>query len=219
MGQVNVTHATVRLDDIREPARNPNYMSPDDFEALCAVVAAKGFFQPPLLRRVHPLGSGPHDGPTWEVVDGVHRVRACLRAGLTEVQAVCTDLDETGARVLQVSMNKLRGELNLTAVAETVRELVDAGMAMPDLQLIGYSDDELRAMLDATKTTTEEDILADSPGGLFDDLEPEEPAKPKPYILELTFATAADLRRVKRTLKKAGSGDHAAGLLRLIDGA
>lgn len=215
MANVNVNHAVVLLEDVREPARNPNHMSADDFEALCAVVASKGFFQPPLLRA---LGNDPaHGRPLWEVVDGVHRVRACLRAGFTTVQAVCTDMDETTARIVQVSMNKLRGDLNLTAVAETVRELVEAAIPIPDVKLMGYTDDELRAMLDATKEMDEQDVLASS-GGVFDDPEPE-PAAPKPYILELTFATAAELRKVKRVLKKAGSGDHAAGLLRLIDGA
>lgn len=214
MGNVNVTHATILLEDVREPARNPNHMSPEDFDGLCAVVAAKGFFQPPLVRK---CGVGERNQQLWEIVDGVHRVRACVKAGLSSVHAVCTDMDEQTARIVQVSMNKLRGELNLTAVAETVRELVEAQIPIPDVQLMGFRDDELRAMLDATKEVDEQEVLASS-GGFFDEPDPE-PAKTKPYILELTFSTAAELRKVKRVLKKAGSGDHAAGLIRLIDGA
>lgn len=218
MAKLDITHATVALDDIAEPDRNPNHMGGEEFEALCAVVREKGFLQPILLRRMHPLDSGPHEGPTWELIDGVHRRRAMLREGITSCQAVCTNATPEEARLLQVSMNKLRGELNLTVVAETVRELVEGGVSDETLRLIGYSDDDLRTMMEATKPTTEEEVLNES-GGSFLDEEPEEDAKPKPYLLELTFKTAAELRKVKRILKKAGKGDHAAGLLSLIEGA
>ncbi len=214
---LSVTHATVDVADVREPAQNPNHMSEADFAALRAGIRTQGALQPPLLRRIHPLGAGPQEGPTWELVDGVHRVRAMVAEGITSFQAVCTDADEKAARILQVALNKVRGELNLTAVAETVRALIEADIEMPDLELMGYREDELRAMMEATSTETAEDVLAGGAGGMFEDPEPEK--APKPYILELTFSTAAELRKVKRTLKKAGSGDHAAGLLRLIEGA
>ncbi len=213
---LTTTTASVDLSDVREPARNPNHMSADDFESLRLVIREKGFFQPPLLRRA-PLTDANGKTTTWEIVDGVHRVRASLLEGLDRLDCVCTDMDARTARVLQVTMNRLRGELNLTAVAETVRELVEADIPIPELALMGYREDELKAMLDATRGVDEEEVLASS-GGVFDDVDDEKPT-PKPYILELTFSTSAELRKVKRTLKKAGSGDHAAGLLRLIEGA
>jgi ParB-like chromosome segregation protein Spo0J len=215
---LTITHATVSLDDVQGPAKNPNHMTPEDFEALRAGIREFGpGLQPPLLRRLHPPGSGPHEGPTWEAVDGDHRVRALREEGFTEMQAVCTDADERTARILQVAMNKVRGELNLTAVAETVRELVDAKVDLETIKLIGYADDELKAMLEATAVDTAEDVLGTGTGDIFEE-DDEKPA-PKPFLLELTFSTAAELRKVKRVLKKAGSGDHAAGLLSLIDGA
>lgn len=215
MQTLEITYETVALNDIQEPARNPNQMSPADYQSLLATVRSQGFLQPPLLRRIEPRSPG---APNWEFIDGVHRGRALRDCGVTSVLSVCTNATEEQAKLLQVSMNKLRGELNLTMVAETVRELVEGGVTDETLRLIGYSEDDLRTMMEATSTTTDEDILEESTGSFLDEA-PEEEAKPKPYLLELTFKTAAELRKVKRVLKKAGSGDHAAGLLSLIEGA
>ncbi len=209
MPALNPTYTTLLIEELHEPKTNPNQMGVEEFEALRAGIREKGFFQPPLARR-------SKEG--WEIIDGVHRVRAAKAEGVAELFTVCLEeCDDATARLLQVALNKVRGQLNLTAVAATVRELVEADIQLPELALMGFSEDEMRAMLEATEVVDAEDVLAAS-AGVFGDEEPPA-AAPKPFILELTFATSAELRKVKRVLKKAGSGDHAAGLIRLIDGA
>lgn len=208
--------ATMDLDTLREPPRNPNSMTAEGFAGLRAVIREKGFLQPPLVRRV-PADA---EGRTWEIVDGVHRVRASIAEGLKSAPCVAVEkMTDAEATILQIAMNKLRGELDLTSVAEAVRMLSeDPTVTEAELLLTGYRDDEYRAMLAATATVDEDDILSGG-GGSFDAEEEEDRAPPKPFILELTFATAAELRKVKKNLKKAGSGDLAAGLLRIIEGS
>jgi ParB/RepB/Spo0J family partition protein len=218
------TVATVSVEDIHEPKINPNHMGEAEFQALVAAIRQGGFFQPPLVRkRLRPLsGSGGaqlvQDG--FEVVDGVHRVRAARIVGLGSIPAMVVEMTDEQAAVFQVSMNKLRGALDLTATADVVRTLADAGASLDLLSLTGFSDAELKTLLDATKTTTEDDIIANGAAvdAELEDADADAPA-PKPFLLELTFATAAELRKVKRVLKKAGAGDLATGLLRVIDGA
>lgn len=200
----------VALDRLCEPVDNPNQMSPDDFARLVEAIRKFGFLQPVLVRAV---------GNDFELVDGVHRVRAAREAGLTEVPCVLADSVTAGeARALQIGMNKLRGELNLADVAASIASLVEEGWTTDELTVTGYSEEEIAELIKVA-TTDDEDALAGASATA-----PEEPVEqpPKPYVLELEFATRAELQRVKRVLRKAAGGKGkplSDGMLALVEGA
>lgn len=192
-----------------------------------------GYAQPILVRP---------DGDGFEIVDGVHRsraVKAILEMDTSllledrdreyvervvqfqqayadgSIECVVRDMTTEQARVLQISMNKLRGELDLGQVARTLNELLEEGCDV-NAMVSGFSEEEVAALVESV---SDEPDLSPNVGAL-----PEEPdEKPiKPFVLELTFSTKEELSRAKRGLRKAGGGkgaDLARGLLNLIDGA
>jgi ParB-like chromosome segregation protein Spo0J len=197
------------IRQICEPSSNPNVMPPADFDRLVANIAAEGFLQPVLVRA---LENRPD---RFEVVDGVHRVRAASEVGLDEVPAVVLppDYPVEKVRLLQIGMNRLRGQLDLTMVAATLSDLRDTlGL---DLTLSGFSEDDIEGLLAAAAPSDINRILAEQGGG--DEPEDRDPSAPV-FELRLEFDSAAKLKATKRALKKAAGkgGTLAQGMLRAL---
>lgn len=197
----------VRIDKLREPKRNPNVVSREEFEALVAAMREYGFTQPVLVDT------------TGEIVDGVHRVRAAKLLGWETVIVVEDTWDEEKKRLLQIAMNRLRGTLDLGQVALVLRDVaLETAMTEDELAtLTGYSVRDVEELLKATDRSG-----SGAPPGAFQAPEDDgkEAAAPKPFELEgVRFATRAELAKVKKKLRKAGNGDLARGLLAIIEGA
>jgi ParB/RepB/Spo0J family partition protein len=203
------TTVNVVLADLREPPdTNPNVMRLEDYGKLVESIRAGGFMQPILARRL-PDGF-------CEIVDGVHRKRAAEAAGLTDIPCVVATLTEDQARAFRVSMNRLRGELDMTIVAREFRALAEHGWSMDALAATGFTTEEVTALLEVAAEATQEaaDAIPDDFGA-----EPEtRKAEDVDWTLELTFDSRATLNRVKRRLRKlAGKGGTLeAGMLKAI---
>jgi ParB/RepB/Spo0J family partition protein len=199
---------TVMIGGLVEDPKNSNKMSEQDFELLVSNIQAHGFLQPILVQQV--------DGAI-RIVDGHHRTRAAARAGLSAVPAMVWDGTEEMRKALSISMNKLRGDLDIAMVASTVAELHDAGWTTNDIAMIGYTESEIEDLLKISKTVTDDDVL-EGTGGV--DMSDDAPAEERPLVLELTFTTSEELKRAKRGLRRAaGKGrELGEGLLVLLDG-
>ena len=210
-------HTIARVDQLDDPPSNPNRMPASTFRLLVEAIKRIGFVQPVLVRQV-PVMLAPGEAtpePRYQIVDGWHRVRAAREAGLTDVPVVITDLDANQARAVQVGMNKMRGELDLSAVSSLVDELHTDGWDLEALALTGFDSSELTDMLRAMSSDSD-DVLNGAPAAMPDAVEP----AVKPFVLELTFATKDELAKAKKGLRKAAGkgGDMALGLIRLIEG-
>ncbi len=196
----------VEIKGLIEDPDNPNKMTREDFEALCATVAAVGMVQPILVQEV--------EGGAYKIVDGHHRSRAAKRAKLTHVLAVVWDGTEEMRRAMGVSMNKLRGELDLSAVQKIITELHEGGWTVPQLAITGYSEDEITDLLRLASAVEEEDVMQNVQPAPTEEKE----APVRPLVLELTFASTEELQRAKRGLRRAaGKGrELGEGLLVLL---
>ena len=190
---------------------NPNKMSRSEYRLLVQAIQRMGFLQPVLVRP-HP--SKPE---RFEVVDGAHRLKAAKEIGLKEVPCVRRDAtSDAEAGVLQIGMNKNRGDLDLGAASTAISEFVDEGWKIEDLVVTGFSEEELRDLLQVASASAESVLEnADVPRPA----EPEE-AEPGSFVLELAFETKTDMQRAKQALRRAAGkgGSLASGLLRFIDG-
>jgi ParB-like chromosome segregation protein Spo0J len=199
----------ISVDLLDDPPSNPNRMSDAVYKLLVEAMRKVGFVQPVLVMPV---------GGRIQIIDGVHRVRAARELGLKEVTAIVITPQQAQERAIQVGMNRMRGDLDLGAVSETVDYLRGEGWSLDDLTLTGFEREELSAML-ASVNALGDDVLAGSNAALPDNTE----AAPKPFVIELLFATRAELTKAKKGLRKAAGGgkhvDLAQGLLRLIDGS
>ena len=91
-------------------AKNPNVMGTEDFQALVRGIREHGFLIPLL---VYPAGE------KFVIIDGVHRFDAAREVGLEEVTAVVLDNPSPAkVRILRLALNRLRGQLDNTVVAQ-----------------------------------------------------------------------------------------------------
>lgn len=212
MSQINPRRERAMSDTIRinvenlKPSRdvNPNRMEEDKYVLLVAGIRRFGFLQPILVRSV--------DGYGWEIVDGHHRLRACLEIGLPDMPCVdCTGKTDEEIKALMVSMNRNRGELDLGIVAGGLLDLSNTGWSTEELTVTGFTLSEVEDLLASTKIDAD---VMDQPIALADD----EPAPPSEFVLEILFATKSDFSAARRALKKSAGkgGDLAAGLMRAL---
>ncbi len=126
---------------IRPNPWNPNTVEPAVMAALIANVQRVGFVQPILVREI--IGANGRT-EAYEVVDGEHRYRAAIEAGLEKVPAVVTRMTEGEARAQTIALNKIRGEMEAADVAAVLRE---SGYDQAELaSFTGYGLDELGAL-------------------------------------------------------------------------
>jgi ParB-like chromosome segregation protein Spo0J len=204
------TIETIALADLCEPKTNPNVMETRDAELLERAIRQVGFLQPILVRELP-------DGHR-EIVDGVHRVRAAKKAGLAKVPCVVvSDFDDSLATAMQVGMNRMRGELDLSRVAQSLSSLANEGWSIPDMALTGFGEDEIAALLKSTANLSEEEIMTGN-------AEPELEDAPKEELenttLEIEFVTKKEMQAAKRKLKKiAGKGNPLGNaIIQLLEG-
>lgn len=108
---------TIPINQIKENSWNPNEIDEYKFSVLVKNIKDKkiGYTQPIEVRAI-----GKEE---YEVVDGAHRLRACKEAGLTKVECVVTDYDDTNAKLQTLAKNKIRGTLNMIKTAHLIVDL------------------------------------------------------------------------------------------------
>lgn len=190
------------------PPDNPNQMAPEVFETLVRLIQEEGFCQPILVRPSKKKGR-------FEVVDGDHRFTAIRQLNVEQVPCVILPqgYPDAKARVLQLALNKIKGDLQLADVAKSLQMIVEAGGI--DATLSGYDQGEVDDLLkDLEPQDSLEDLLSNGApkggGG--------RPEEAKLYSLDLEFSTGEELKRAKKALKTAAAGGTLAqGLMNLID--
>lgn len=186
---------------------NENVMSDETFHLLVEAIDKVGFLQPICVEA--------SEHGRFKIVDGAHRTQAARLLGLTSIPCIVRDGSDGRESAIRISMNHLRGQLDLTAVAKTISSLEADGWSMGDLSLTGFSEDELEHLLASTRALDTEDLLTGAP----EPPDKEPPLDDKPWVLELRFDNKKQLATAKRGLRKAAGkgGELGAGLLRLLD--
>jgi ParB-like chromosome segregation protein Spo0J len=125
----------VPVRDVSPNPWNPNRVPDHVMHGLVENVRRLGFVAPILVRR------SPEAPRMFEVVDGEHRWRAALAAGLERVPVVIRDLTDVEAKAQTLALNKLRGEMEPAEVARIVAEVEEAGIDLTEFA--GYTPEEL----------------------------------------------------------------------------
>lgn len=214
------------VSSLLELPGNPNEMADAEYAALVAAIRANGFLQPILV--CPPQGEGVGHGAgqvvgqegyyppdAHYVIDGQHRLRAARELSLPAVPCVVVRVTREQAQALRVAMNRLRGELDLTAVGRIFQELSDAGWTGGQLAQTGFSVGEVEDLLRAVSQPVDASPLPVDMGTPdYDAGAPSEPPR-KRHVLEVEFETAQQLTRARKALA-AGGSTLGEGLLRLL---
>jgi len=192
------------VDRLKPNSSNPNVMQADAYAQLRANIETYGFLQPVLVNAA------------LDVLDGHHRLEVAKELGMDAVPCVLYEGPDSTAPLVGLSMNKIRGEIDMSEVAKIFDSLVEK-LTDEELTTSGYTSEEIDAMLEAAKASTmDEDAALE--GATRGSAETPEEEVDRPAILELTFTSTDAMRRAKRALRKAAGkgvplGD---GLLRLL---
>ena len=191
---------TVALDQCTQmETANPNVLGPERYELLVKGIQENGFVQPILVYE---------QDSQFVIVDGVHRAKAAREAGMSEVPAVVAP-DPNRARILRLSLNKLRGELDQTVVGQDLLAL-NEDFELEELDLTGFTLSEVNVLLDMASETDEEDLLS----GTSIDVPEEIP--PKTYNHTVKFTSESARAQVKEALAQRPGLDDAQRLTNLL---
>ncbi len=202
---------SVNVNRLDFPAENPNSMTEEKTNQLARNIQQEGFLQPVLVVVVKKK-----EAVRFEIVDGCHRVEAAKTLGIQNIPAIALpeDYPKEKRALLQIGMNRLRGDLDLSKVSETlVRLSADDSL---DLALSGFTDTEIEGFLLSSVEMDPNDLIT---GGAPLPPETDDEGTEKVFSVTLEgFESGAQVRKVKAALKKASGSkkDMAHGLLRLL---
>lgn len=187
------------IDIIDPDPDNPNQMPEDQYRALVATLRKHGFTQNVIVRPSEVQGR-------YIMADGHHRLKAARELGIATVPAVVV-ADKDAARSMMLSMNNIRGEINLSLASNLLKDLHDvAGWTLEDLQVTGFSHDELQDLL-AVGDENPDDILSEGvPQEPIDDKAIPAPKVQTGMIIELEYTDVVRYKAAKKALKKASAG-------------
>lgn len=123
----NTTTVWLPIAWIDEPgaARNSRHKYTDrSIQELAISLQQEGFLQPICVRR---------SGTRFELVFGVRRFRAAMRAGLSEVPCTVRDADDGRAFVLNALENRHREHLSNLERVHTIERLGNSGLGVREI--------------------------------------------------------------------------------------
>lgn len=149
------------IDSVEPDPQNPNELPDDMMDTLKQDVKERGFVQPIVVR---PLGEVEGE-KRYMLIDGEHRWRVLRDLGFEVVPAVVDDLSESDAKIRNITMNRLRGQLVPIKLAflladlhkhiseeELTRRLgMDASEFKDTLRLANFTDDVAESVKSATQ--------------------------------------------------------------------
>lgn len=125
---VSPAEATVALMKIDLPERQPRrYFSPEAMQSLITSIKQDGILQPLLVR---PLGDN------YELVAGERRYRAAQAVGLEYVPVTIRELTDEQAKLLALTENLQREDLNPVEETEGILELLSLKLSINPLEVI-----------------------------------------------------------------------------------
>lgn len=121
----------VRVQDIHEDKDNPNAMSEQEFNALVSEIKLNGFLQPIITRKCNcEIISKEHR----IIVGGEHRWRAAQHPEIVMKEVPCIDIDlnDEGAKLLMLNLNRIHGNFIPLKLASLI---VDLNKKVPSEEL------------------------------------------------------------------------------------
>lgn len=117
------------IDSVEPDPQNPNELPDDLMDTLKQDVRERGFVQPIVVREIEPDG----EEPRFMLIDGEHRWRVLRELGYENVPAVVDDLNEDDAKIRNITLNRIRGQLVPIKMALL---LADLSKRIPEDELV-----------------------------------------------------------------------------------
>lgn len=122
------TTVWVPIDTVLPHPDNPNRMSDDVYQKLCANIDQSGFVPPIVVRSLEMSQrfTEEFDAEKLQIIDGEHRMKYCLERGHKTVQVfIVPGLSDERAAQLLLTMNRLHGRDQPQKRRELVKGLAE----------------------------------------------------------------------------------------------
>lgn len=169
----------IKLADVKPAAYNPRrQLKPGEkeYEALKASISRWSLVEPLVVNL-----------RTGNLVGGHQRYNVLLDLGHTEAEAAVVDLDEKQEKLLNVALNKIKGQWDYSRLEEIFQEY-----ELEEAKVTGFTGQEIALIL--AKNDDVED-----PAAWHDDEEDEEDEDPDflgaSWVVTLTFRSSRDAQR------------------------
>lgn len=169
----------IKLADVKPAAYNPRrQLKPGEkeYEALKASISRWSLVEPLVVNL-----------RTGNLVGGHQRYNVLLDLGHTEAEAAVVDLDEKQEKLLNVALNKIKGQWDYSRLEEIFQEY-----ELEEAKVTGFTGQEIALIL--AKNDDVED-----PAAWQDDEEDEEDEDPDflgaSWVVTLTFRSSRDAQR------------------------
>lgn len=169
----------IKLSDVKPAAYNPRrQLKPGEkeYEALKASISRWSLVEPLVVNL-----------RTGNLVGGHQRYNVLLDLGHTEAEAAVVDLDEKQEKLLNVALNKIKGQWDYSRLEEIFQEY-----ELEEAKVTGFTGQEIALIL--AKNDDVED-----PAAWQDDEEDEEDEDPDflgaSWVVTLTFRSSRDAQR------------------------
>lgn len=129
----------IELKSIHPNKYNPNAMQDSTLEHLKRSIERDGFLQPIVLRE------DPENTGQYLIIDGEHRHKVMGELGQKTISALVIDVSEDDAMVLTINLNRIRGVMSATRIAEIVQDLGERFTPDELEDYLGYDAEELQS--------------------------------------------------------------------------
>lgn len=114
----------IKIDDVIPNRFQPRLtFNEDELNELTASIKQHGIIQPLVLRKI---------GDKYEIIAGERRFKAAVKAGLSEIPAIITELDDKESAEVAVVENIQRKQLSALEEAKSYKRLLDLGQLTQD---------------------------------------------------------------------------------------
>lgn len=139
----------IPINAIHSNSWNPNVVPDEVMDSLVENIRRNGILQSVTVREVaEPDGETVPGTGVYELIDGEHRWRAATLAEHTKVWGTISEMSRSDARAQTLALNKLRGEMDPTGVAQIFADLKRSGASLDELsKFTGYGVDEMEASI------------------------------------------------------------------------
>lgn len=128
------------VDKLYPHPDNPNKISKSKFLKLVRNIEECGFYEPLIVRR-HPENSG------YQIINGCKRLEALKKLGYKNVECIIRDIDDSQAKLLLCTLNRLSGRDALERKKKIIKELADKYGRRRIGKILPYSRKQLERLL------------------------------------------------------------------------
>lgn len=154
----------IKISDIKIEKYNPRVdleKDSDEFKNIDKSLSTFGMLEPVVVNKNGNI-----------LISGHQRLKVLRERKVKEVDVLFVDLDKEKEKVLNLALNKIKGIWDEEKLAKLLEELT-----VDDLELAGYSEEELELLLNDINSYIDEDLL-----------EKETNSEPKTFNITLVFS-------------------------------